>query len=64
MRHPAFEGLQIEDEDLTVEEWLQLQCDLEIAKLMKHSRERILAFREEAKKIREDLEQIVKEPRS
>ena len=59
MKDSYFADLELEEDNITVEEFLKLQCKIQIDKFMKHYMEKSNAFRLEATKVRKEMEEMV-----
>jgi hypothetical protein len=59
MKDSFFNDIQIEEDSITFEDYMRMQCQLQIDKLMQHCEEKVRIFREEAAKVRKDLEEVV-----
>ena len=52
---PSVESLE-KYQNCTVEEYLRLQCEAQVEKLLAHAREKIEEFRKEAAAVRKNME--------
>lgn len=59
MKDRAFADISLENEDITVEDYLRMQCEFQIAKLMQHTQLQIETFKKEAEKVKKEFKDIM-----